>query len=85
MSLRLRIHHLDMTIRLQFALCVSLLAACGGPVPGADRRSGMTQRERDSTIGASLLPGAGGVRRALAGSDSATARNARLDSAAAQP
>ncbi|MGZ8397545.1 MAG: hypothetical protein ACXWWN_00765 [Gemmatimonadales bacterium] len=39
-----------------------------------------TQRERDSVLGASKLPGAAGVRRALKAADSASARNARLDS-----
>jgi hypothetical protein len=48
----------------------------------ADKVEGRTstQRERDSVIGASKLPGAGGVRGALRGADSAAARNARLDS-----
>lgn len=39
-----------------------------------------TQRERDSVIGASKLPGAHGVRDALKAADSAAVRNARLDS-----
>jgi hypothetical protein len=43
-----------------------------------------TQRERDSMLGASQLPGATGVRGALRGQDSAAARNARLDSMASQ-
>ncbi|MFL5402629.1 MAG: hypothetical protein ACJ8BF_07410 [Gemmatimonadales bacterium] len=44
-----------------------------------------TERERDSVLGASRLPGARGVRGALGASDSADARNARLDSVANQP
>jgi hypothetical protein len=40
----------------------------------------VSQRERDSVIGASKLPGAQGVRGALNAADSAAARNARLDS-----
>jgi hypothetical protein len=39
-----------------------------------------TQRERDSVLGASNLPGARGVQGALRAADSAEARNARLDS-----
>jgi hypothetical protein len=39
----------------------------------------LTQRERDSAIGASNLPGAAGVRGALRAADSAQARNNRLD------
>jgi hypothetical protein len=56
---------------------VLIAAACtakGDSVPAG------TERERDSVIGASRLPGAGGVRGALRATDSAAARNARLDS-----
>ncbi|HEY7460833.1 MAG TPA: hypothetical protein VIC59_03015 [Gemmatimonadota bacterium] len=42
----------------------------------------MTRRQRDSVIGASRLPGARGVQKALAISDSADARRAREDSIA---
>jgi hypothetical protein len=44
-----------------------------------------TERERDSIVGQSRLPGARGVQGALNASDSAAARNARLDSLAAEP
>jgi hypothetical protein len=40
-----------------------------------------SERERDSIIGASQLPGAQGVRGALRAGDSATARRGREDSA----
>ena len=40
----------------------------------------LTQRQRDSVIGASKLPGAQGVQKALAGQDSAAARAARAES-----
>lgn len=63
------------------ALAGVLLAACGGDDGGtASRRDTMTQRQRDSTIGASALPGAHGVTRALGVSDSAAAQRARIDS-----
>jgi hypothetical protein len=39
-----------------------------------------TLRARDSTIGASKLPGAAGVRGAIRAADSASARRAREDS-----
>jgi hypothetical protein len=55
-----------------------LLAACSGEKPAA--KPDMTQRQRDSAIGASRLPGAQGVRGALRAADSAQARNNRLDS-----
>jgi hypothetical protein len=60
-----------------------LVCACAS---GKDqsKRPG-TQRERDSVLGASRLPGATGVRGALRAQDSAAARNSRLDSVASQP
>jgi hypothetical protein len=54
-----------------------LIIGCG---TGETRRSEATERQRDSVIGASQLPGAAGVRGALRAGDSAAARNARLDS-----
>jgi hypothetical protein len=58
-----------------------MLVLAAGCTAGKDEGSGSTQRERDSVIGASKLPGAAGVRGALRVADSAAARNARLDSA----
>lgn len=43
-------------------------------------RSAMTQRERDSTIGTSGLPGSGVVRKAIDIADSEARRAAMLDS-----
>lgn len=64
------------------ALALLLAAACGSSdSANADR----TERERDSIIGQSALPGAQGVEGALEAGDSAKARNARLDSVAAEP
>ena len=59
-----------------------LLTACkeireGQDLPGADT---LTRAQRDSIIGASKLPGARPIRRALDVSDSASARVERLDS-----
>lgn len=69
-------------IRLGFAgiACAILLAGCGGS-EGGNRRDTMTQRQRDSVLGQSGIPGAGGVTKALGASDSAKARQAQLDSA----
>lgn len=65
-------------------LAVLTLAACGGgneaEQGSAVRRDTLTRRQRDSIIGASSLPGAGGVRGALRAQDSAAARRARADS-----
>ncbi len=55
-----------------------LLAGACSPDRGQARPA--TQRERDSVLGASKLPGAAGVRGAIRAADSAGARNARLDS-----
>ena len=59
-----------------------VVATCSPP--DADSRPLNSQRTRDSVLGASKLPGAQGVRGALGASDSAAARNARLDSLANQ-
>lgn len=68
-------------MRHSFAMSAVLLAAafgCGKEEP--KRASELTERQRDSVIGASQLPGAQGVRGALRVSDSADARRARYDS-----
>lgn len=66
------------------ALVILALAAACSPTakPGRDT---LTQRQRDSIVGASSLPGAQGVRGALRASDSAAAQNARLDSLSNEP
>jgi hypothetical protein len=48
-------------------------------------RTDLTKRQADSAIGASGLPGARGITRAMDAADSVAARNARLDSAAREP
>ena len=45
----------------------------------------LTQREKDSILGASTIPGAKAVKRAMTSADSATARQSRLDSAEREP
>ena len=57
-----------------------LAAACSG---SSEQGAVRTERERDSLIGQSRLPGARVVQGALDISDSADARNTRLDSIAA--
>lgn len=63
-------------------MAACLLAACGASKP---KPAPLTQRQHDSVIGASGLPGATGVRGATRLADSQAARNARLDSASRQP
>ena len=59
-------------------LALILLGCSGEPADRPDR----TDRERDSLIGQSALPGAQGVRGALRAQDTASARAARIDSIA---
>lgn len=61
-------------------------AACaGGAGDGSAVEDSLTRRERDSLIGGSRLPGAGGVRGAMRAADSAAARAARADSISGNP
>jgi hypothetical protein len=53
--------------------------------PSKESERPSSERERDSVLGASRLPGASGVRGALKAQDTAAARNTRLDSVANQP
>jgi len=67
-------------MRFTVMAAVILLAACSGGGGGDTAADTLTQRERDSVIGASGLPGAGGILKAQEAADSAAARRARLDS-----
>lgn len=70
--------------KLIFLAGMLALAACrSGESP--DSGTELTKRQSDSAIGASGLPGARGITRAMNVADSAAARNARLDSAAREP
>jgi hypothetical protein len=66
---------------IMITLVLVAILACGGK-PDEPPKPQPTQRQRDSIIGASSLPGAGGVRGAMAASDTTRRRNARLDSIA---
>jgi len=52
---------------------------------GVDERANLTQREKDSILARSQIPGAKAVRKSMTSADSAAARQARLDSADAEP
>lgn len=56
--------------------------ACGGKPPATKAKTPdtLTTRERQEAIGNSGIPGARGINRALDISDTAAARNQRLDS-----
>ena len=64
-----------------FLLIASVtVLACSSSSGGNDRDT-MTQRQKDSVLGQSGLPGAQGVTKALRASDSARAHQAQVDSA----
>jgi len=64
----------------RFALIPTLaLALAGCPSGDKDSSPGMTQQQRDSLIGESMLPGAQGVRGALDAVDAAGARAQQHD------
>jgi hypothetical protein len=67
------------------AACLLLVAGCGSPSPQAGTDSATTQRQRDSAVANSGLPGSQGVRGAMQLQDSQASRNAQLDSLANQP
>jgi hypothetical protein len=59
-------------------VAITILSACAGEPK--EKQPEMTQRQRDSAIAESGLPGAGGVRRALQVADSAEARQRAAES-----
>jgi len=59
------------------ALAALLVAGCSGH--GASSRRELTQRQRDSVLGASAIPGAFTVKRALSESDRASRQAASFD------
>jgi hypothetical protein len=73
--------HREKFMRVRVLIAVALVTmACAGSDTPANNRDTMTQRQRDSVLAQSRLPGAQGVGRALSASDSVRARNAQLDS-----
>ncbi len=66
-----------------FALVTVSLSACAED--GPDKRANLTQREKDSILARSLIPGAKAVKTSMTNADSASARQARLDSAEREP
>jgi len=57
-------------------IAASALASCAQK---SEPRRELTERERDSTLGKSVIPGAAAVTRTLEASDSAAARAGRMD------
>jgi hypothetical protein len=64
-------------------LLLTLLAGCGGGQPRAARTpagDSLTERQRDSILARSRIPGASAVGRAMGAADSTTARIRAADS-----
>lgn len=61
----------------------AVLLACLSCDSGHKTSTGRTERETDSVIGQSKVPGASGVKKAMDSQDSARARAAAIDTAAA--
>jgi hypothetical protein len=72
-------------ITVVFGVAVAAFAAAACGEDGPDKRAGLTQREKDSILGQSQIPGAKAVKTGMTNADSASARQARLDSAEREP
>ncbi|HMJ57722.1 MAG TPA: hypothetical protein VK467_01205 [Gemmatimonadales bacterium] len=75
-----------MTHHLSIAIVVVTLAACGGGESSdkqAVNRDTLTQRQKDSILAKSSIPGASNVGRAMRAADSTSAGAHRADSVAA--
>lgn len=70
--------------RAMLCALVFMVGACAKD-DTADSRAGLTQREKDSILAGSQIPGAKAVKKTLTTADSAAARAARLDSAQQNP
>ena len=69
--------------RFLFCMVLTLLAACGGGKSGGSAaRDTLTERQKDSILAQSKIPGAIGVGRAMKAADSTSARIRATDSVA---
>ena len=67
-------------MRVATVVVAVALLGCSSKTDNTPPRPPMTQRQRDSAIGASGIPGAKGVTGALKATDAAAARQAVADS-----
>ena len=68
--------------RLPLTALLVLLAACGGEDPAPNQtvnRDTLTQRQKDSILAQSRIPGASGVGKAMRVADSTSARAQAAD------
>ncbi|MDH5234685.1 MAG: hypothetical protein OEW77_06965 [Gemmatimonadota bacterium] len=77
--------HVKGSMFVALAVLVTVGAACSTKKEPPPPRTDAQKRAADSTLGASRIPGAAGVKNAMAVSDSAARRKATLDSMAANP
>jgi len=70
---------------ITWLLALTILAACGGGDSGkqAVNRDTLTERQKDSILAKSSIPGASNVGRAMRAADSTSAGAHRVDSTAA--
>jgi hypothetical protein len=73
------------SMRYAVIACVTCTFLLGCSTTDQESADTLTRREKDSIVAESGLPGAGGVRGAITGADSAAARAARLDSLSRVP
>ena len=67
---------------MTFLIIFTLAAACGGGSSGSGarvNRDTLSERQRDSILSKSSIPGASGVGRAMSAADSASARSQAAD------
>lgn len=67
------------------ALLLALALSACAKDESAENKPALTQREKDSILGNSLIPGAKAVKKTLMTADSAAARQARIDTAQQNP
>ena len=79
------LHEVTMSRRriMLFAALTLSLIACS--TEQTDSRSSLTQREKDSILAGSQIPGAKAVKKSMNTADSAAARMSRIDSAQQTP
>ena len=65
---------------LLFSVCLLFAPGCTDEAPDNSSGSKLTQRQRDSVLAESPLPGAAAVKKAISFSDSTRARAKRVDS-----
>jgi len=69
--------------RSAFVVATMVAVACTKKPANTTAQDTLTRRQKDSTIGASAIPGSQGVRGAMKAADTISAHNAAIDSTGA--